>query len=116
MTDIPHLSKPSVIDSQLCSSSAVERVEKLGIFKEHCFLILSACYGKVNIRELKALGILVLAYTENAVIINGGNGNTKMINKESLIYIVLNLQMTELFMREIYFHQKLFPVLEKLEI
>ena len=37
----------------------------------------------------------------------------KMINKESLIYIVLNLQMTELFMREIYFHQKLFPVLEK---
>ena len=29
---------------------------------------------------------------------------------------VLNLQMTELFMREIYFHQKLFPVLEKLEI
>ena len=40
----------------------------------------------------------------------------KMINKESLIYIVLNLQMTELFMREIYFHQKLFPVLEKLEI
>lgn len=33
-----------------------------------------------------------------------------------LIYIVLNLQMTELFMREIYFHQKLFPVLEKLEI
>jgi lincosamide nucleotidyltransferase A/C/D/E len=25
-------------------------------------------------------------------------------------------QMTELFMREIYFHQKLFPVLEKLEI
>ena len=48
---------------------------------------------------------------EPMVILSG-----KMINKESLIYIVLNLQMTELFMREIYFHQKLFPVLEKLEI
>ncbi len=39
----------------------------------------------------------------------------KMINKESLIYIVLNLQMTELFMREIYFHQN-FSGIGKLEI
>ena len=68
--------KPSVIDSQLCSSSAVKRVEKLGVFKKHCFLVLSACYGIVNIRELEALGIFVLAHTENAVVINGGNGNT----------------------------------------
>ena len=37
----------------------------------------------------------------------------KMINKESLIYIVLNLQMTELFMREIYFHQKTFSGIGK---
>ena len=68
--------KPSVIDGQLCSSSAVKRVEKLGIFKEHRFLILTARYGIVNIRELEALGILVLAHTKNAVVINGGNGNT----------------------------------------
>ena len=68
--------KPSVIDSQLCSSSAVKRVEKLGVFKEHCFLVLTACYGKVNIRELETLGILVLAHTENTVIIDCGNGNT----------------------------------------
>ena len=68
--------KPSVVDSQLCSSSAVKRVEKLGVFKEHCFLILTARYGIVNIRELEAFGILVLAYTENAVIINSGNGNS----------------------------------------
>ena len=68
--------KPSVVDSQLCSSSAVKRVEKLGVFKEHCFLVLTACYGKVNIRELEALGILVLAHTENAVVINSGDGNT----------------------------------------
>ena len=68
--------KPSVVDSQLCSSSAVKRVEKLGVFKEHCFLVLTACYGKVNIRELEALGILVLAHTENTVIIDCGNGNT----------------------------------------
>ncbi len=53
----------------------------------------------------------VILIIQRMVILSG-----KMINKESLIYIVLNLQMTELFMREIYFHQKLFPVLEKLEI
>ena len=38
----------------------------------------------------------------------------KMINKESLIYIVLNLQMRELFIEGRYISiKKLFPVLEE---
>ena len=60
---------------------------------------------------IKQHGFEEILIIQRMVILSG-----KMINKESLIYIVLNLQMTELFMREIYFHQKLFPVLEKLEI
>ena len=68
--------KPSVVDCQFCSSTAVERIEKFRIFKEHCFFIFTTCNGIVNIRELKRLRIFVLSNTENAVIINSGNRDT----------------------------------------
>ena len=68
--------QPSVVDCQLCSCSTVKGIEKLGVFEEHRFLILTACHGIVNIRKLKALGILILAHTENSVIIDCRDGDT----------------------------------------
>ena len=45
--------EPSVIDSEFCCSTAIQRVKQFGIFKEHSLLILTTCNGIVNIRKLK---------------------------------------------------------------
>ena len=61
--------KPAVIDCDFGCRSAVKRVEQLGVFKEHCFLVLTACYRIVNIRKLKGLGEFVFPDLENTVVI-----------------------------------------------
>ena len=68
--------EPSVIDSEFCCSTAIQRVKQFGIFKEHSLLILTTRNGIVNIRKLKCLWIFISADSKNTVIIDSVNGNT----------------------------------------
>ena len=47
--------EPTVIDCDFCRCTTVKRVQKFGIFKEHRFLILTACHRIVNVRKTISL-------------------------------------------------------------
>ena len=65
----------AIVDCDFCRCAGIKRIKQLRVFKEHRFLILTACYGVVYIRKLKGLGKLVLSHLKDTVIIDGGNGD-----------------------------------------
>ena len=67
--------KPAVIDCDFGCRSAVKRVEQLGVFKKHRFLVLAARYRIVNIRKLKGLGEFVFSNLKNAIVIDSIDRN-----------------------------------------
>ena len=65
----------AVVDGDLGGCAAVEAVEQFRILKEHCFFVLTAGDGIVDVTELIGLGELISAHLKNAVVVNRLDGD-----------------------------------------
>ena len=90
--------EPAVIDCDFRGRTAVESVEKLRIFKEHCFLVLTACHGIVYILKLKGLCVLVAADKENTVCPDSLNRDNALHRfRHNKFFLVLLEQISKRF-------------------
>ena len=65
----------TVVDGDFGGCAAVKAVEQFRILKEHCFLVLTAGDGIVDVTELVGLGELISAHLKNTVVENCLDGD-----------------------------------------
>ena len=81
----------AVIDSDFRSSAAVKRIKQFRIFKEHRFLILTACYGVIDVLKFECLSIFVLADKEDTVLPDSFNRDNALhrFRHDKLLLVLL---------------------------
>ena len=92
------LVQAAVVDGDFCGRPAVEGVEQLRVFKEHCLLVLTARHGIVDVLKLKGLCILVLSDKENPVLPDGFHGDDRLYRfRHGKFFLVLLEQVSKRF-------------------
>ena len=88
----------AVVDCDFRGSSAVKRIKQLRVFKEHCFLILTACYGVIDVLKFECLSVLVLADKEDTVLPDSFNRDNALYRfRHDKLLLILLEQVFECF-------------------